>query len=248
MTKIIALSGKGGVGKTSVSALIVKTLLKDKNKKILAIDGDPAIGFSTALGIEVEKTLDDIRRTVISDAKDGEKFAKSSILQRVDFEIMDALVEKEGFSFLAIGRPESKGCYCKINEYLKNIITELAPNFDYVVIDGEAGLEQINRRVMEKVTHLLMISDTSRKGVNVARTVYDLAQNNMEFEKAGLLLNRVKLESEIKDIDFGLIDNIGFLFEDDEIRNADIEGGSILDLSEGGVSKHFEKIILDFLE
>lgn len=247
MTKIIAISGKGGVGKTSISALIVKTLIKDPNKRILAIDGDPAVGFSTALGIEVSKTLDDIRNNVIQDAKIGDKATRTSLLQRVDYEILDALVESNGFAFLAIGRPEGKGCYCKINDYLKSIIAELSPSFDYIIIDGEAGIEQIHRRVMEKVTHLLMVSDASKKGINVAKTVHKVAKNAMEFEKAGLLFNRLKSASEVKETDFTSLDCIGYLFENEEIRNADINGTSILNLPDDEMSNYFEKIIMNFL-
>lgn len=85
------------------------------------------------------------------------------LLSESRYKIAEAIVEKEGFAFLAIGRPESAGCYCRINSYLKEVITMISEQFDYVVIDGEAGIEQINRRVMEKVTHLLLISDTSKR-------------------------------------------------------------------------------------
>lgn len=84
-------------------------------------------------------------------------------------------MEADGFSFIAVGRPEAAGCYCKVNLYLKEVISILADNFDYVVIDGEAGVEQINRRVMEKVTHLLLITDSSRKGTQVIRTIKKVA-------------------------------------------------------------------------
>ncbi len=247
MTKIITIAGKGGVGKTSISALVVKALLKDKSKKVLAIDGDPAIGFSTALGIDVNKTLDDIRKEIIKEAIEGEQAAKTALLQKVNYELLDALVEEKGFAFLAIGRPEGKGCYCKINEYLKDIIAELAPNFDYIVIDGEAGLEQINRRVMEKVTHLLIVSDLSKKGIHVAKTVLDVAENSMEFEKAGFLFNRVKSLDEVHADGLAPLNLIGALLENDEVRHADIEGEPILNLSDDGIAAQVEDIITEFL-
>lgn len=247
MAKIIALSGKGGVGKTSISALILKTLLKETDKKILAIDGDPAVGFSMALGIEVTRTLDDIRNEVIGLAKSGEKEAKTALLQRINYEVLDAMVEENGFAFLAIGRPEGKGCYCKINEYLKDIIAELEPNFDYIIIDGEAGIEQINRRVMERVTHLLMVSDASQKGIKVAKTVYDVAQKAMMFDKAGLLLNRLKTESDVREGDVAPLRLIGCLLENEAIRSADIQGNPILKIPEDEMTEHFQKILMDFL-
>lgn len=248
MTKIIAVNGKGGVGKTSLSALIVRTLIKNPNNRVLAIDGDPAVGFSTALGVEVTKTLDDIRNSLVENVKEGEKNTKSSLMHQVNYEMLDALVENKGFAFLAIGRPEGKGCYCKINEYLKNIIAELAPNFDYIIIDGEAGIEQINRRVMEKVTHLLMISDASKKGINVAKTVHSLAKKAMTFEKAGLILNRLKSKTEVNEADLAPLDCIGCLLENDELRRSDIDGKSILDLPDNEMVTYFEKAIMEFLD
>lgn len=163
-TKIIALTGKGGVGKTSISAALVKLLVEEfPEKKILAIDADPAIGLATALGIEPELTLDDIRNEIVANVEDGNTKEAMELLSESRYKIAEAIVEKEGFAFLAIGRPESAGCYCRINSYLKEVITMISEQFDYVVIDGEAGIEQINRRVMEKVTHLLLISDTSKR-------------------------------------------------------------------------------------
>ena len=162
-TKIIALTGKGGVGKPSISAALVKLLVEEfPEKKILAIDADPAIGLATVLGIEPEVTLDDIRNEIVANVEDGNTKEAMELLSESRYKIAEAIVEKEGFAFLAIGRPESAGCYCRINSYLKEVITMISEQFDYVVIDGEAGIEQINRRVMEKVTHLLLISDTSK--------------------------------------------------------------------------------------
>lgn len=152
------------MGKTSLSAAIVKVLIKSfPDKRILAIDADPAVELSTALGIEPESTIDDIRREIVENVENGNNRDAIELLGEARFRIFDALVEKDGFSFIAVGRPESAGCYCKINAYLKEFISILSSEFDYVIIDGEAGIEQINRRVMEKVTHLILITDPSKK-------------------------------------------------------------------------------------
>ena len=148
-TQIIAVAGKGGVGKTSLAGVIVKLLVEaHPDKKILAIDADPAVGLSTVLNVEVDKTIDDIRKEVIKNVEDGDTKTAVELLGEAKYEIMDAVVEQDGYAFIAIGRPETAGCYCKINSYLKEVITMLSDKFDYVVIDGEAGIEQINRRVM----------------------------------------------------------------------------------------------------
>ena len=174
--KIIAVTGKRGVGKTSISAAIVKVLTEKKpGARILAIDADPAVGLSTALGMEVHKTIDDIRMGFVNKVKEGDTRQAIELLNDAEYEILDALVEGEGFAFIAVGRPEAAGCYCKVNSYLKDIISILSKKFDYVVIDGEAGVEQVNRRVMEKVTHLLLVSDSSRKGIQVAGSIRQVA-------------------------------------------------------------------------
>lgn len=192
-SNIIAVSGKGGVGKTSVSAAFVRLLSEaHPDARILAIDADPAIGLSTALGVEVKETLDDIRKTIVTRVENGEPKAAIEMLNEARFRIFDTMVENRTFSFLAIGRPEAAGCYCKVNAYLKEVINMLAGDFDYVVIDGEAGIEQINRRVMEKVTHLILISDPSRKGIQVIETIRKVADELVMYEKCGAIINRVQ--------------------------------------------------------
>lgn len=232
-TKIIAVCGKGGVGKTSISALIVRLLLEQQNARILAIDADPAIGFSTALGLRVGKTVDDVRNEMIAATKGGLKEDKLAVLSRLDYEVFQAMEEKDGFAFLAIGRPETDGCYCKVNSYLKEIIEGLASQFDYVVIDGEAGIEQVNRRVMEKVTHLLLVSDASLKGVNVIKTISKVADKVVKPDRAGVILNRLKQVDELNRVDLGGLELLGLLAEDDLIRGFDIEGTPLLKLPEG---------------
>ena len=188
--KIIAAVGKGGVGKTSLSASFVR-LLSERypEKRILAIDADPAVGLSTALGIEVETTLDDIRKGITKSLETGKTREAVEMLSEAKFRILDAITEKDGFSFIAIGRPEGAGCYCKVNAYLKEVIELLTKDFDYVVIDGEAGIEQINRRVMEKVTHLIMVSDGSRKGIQVINTIKTVADSLVMYDEYGIIIN-----------------------------------------------------------
>ena len=193
MGKILALEGKGGVGKTTICSAIVRILgEKFPGSRILAIDADPAVGLATALGVEVRETLDDVRREIIERAEAGAGKEAVELLGEVRFRIFDALVETDSFAFLAIGRPEGAGCYCAVNAYLKEVIEMVSRDFDYVVIDGEAGIEQINRRVMDTVTHLFLVTDASKKGFQVIQTIQKVADQLVAYEKCGVIVNRVE--------------------------------------------------------
>lgn len=231
--KILAVAGKGGVGKTSIAATIVKILTKTyPDKKILAIDADPAVGLSTALGIEVETTIDDIRKEVVATVEDGNTKAAVELLGEARYRIYDAIVEADGYAFIAIGRPEAAGCYCKINSYLKEVIKMLSENFDYIVIDGEAGIEQINRRVMEKVTHLLLITDASKKGTQVIKTIKNVADELVMYEKIGAIVNRISDMSVTEFMDMGEIPVMAYIMQDSELAICDIKGESVFELPE----------------
>ena len=229
---IIAFAGKGGVGKTSLAATTVR-LLKEAypDKKILAIDADPAVGLSTALGIEVKTTIDDIRKEIVAFAEAGEGARAVELMGESRYRIFDALEEPEGYSFLAIGRPEAAGCYCKINGYLKEVIRLLADQFDYVVIDGEAGIEQINRRVMEKVTHLMLVTDTSKKGCQVIKTIRDVADELVMYERCGAIVNRLPdaltLQMAEEVIDTGDIEILSYIPSDASLTQFDLKGENV---------------------
>ncbi len=231
---VIAICGKGGVGKTSIAAMMAKILLQDNNARVLAIDADPAVGLASALGIKVDKTVDDIRKVMIKNTKNTDIKDKQSILSNIEYEVFDAIVEKDNLAFLAIGRPEDDGCFCKVNSLLKDIITSIASEFDYIIIDGEAGIEQINRRVMEKVTHLVLVSDVSAKGINVVNTINEVAKDLIEYEEVGVILNRLRKKEELNRIRLSEeIQLLSYITDNDELRDYDIEGKSILALPEG---------------
>lgn len=231
--KIIAVAGKGGVGKTSIAAAMVKVLTeKYPGKRILAIDADPAVGLATALGIQPEKTIDDIRMEVVETVEDGQTKAAIELPGEARYKIFEALTEQDGFAFIAVGRPESAGCYCKINTYLKDVITLLAEDFDYIVIDGEAGIEQINRRVMEKVTHLILITDPSRKGIQVIHTIKAVADRLVMYEQTGAIVNRILDEESRAAIDTGGIPVLAHIMADSQLAKFDLAGDNVFYLPE----------------
>lgn len=235
-TQIIAVAGKGGVGKTSLVGVIVKLLVEAyPDKKILAIDADPAVGLSTVLNVEVEKTIDDIRKEVIKNVEDGDTKTAVELLGEAKYEIMDAVVEQDGYAFIAIGRPETAGCYCKINSYLKEVITMLSDKFDYVVIDGEAGIEQINRRVMEKVTHLLLVTDASKKGCQVVQTIKKVADELVMYDRIGVIANRIPDMEVAKLMDIGGLELLSVIQSDSKLAQADVLGENVFNLPDDAI-------------
>ena len=222
--KILAVAGKGGVGKTSLAAVMVKLLVAAyPDKRILAIDADPAVGLSTALGVDVALTVDDIRKEVVANAEDGNAKAAIELLGEARYRIFDAL---------AIGRPEAAGCYCKINSYLKEVIGLLAENYDYIVIDGEAGIEQINRRVMEKVTHLMLITDSSKKGTQVVQAIKKVADELVMYDEVGVIANRLPNLDVKEYMDLGDIPVLSYILSDASLAEFDLKGESVFYLDD----------------
>lgn len=224
---IIAVAGKGGVGKTSLSAVIVKLLCAHyPDKKILAIDADPAIGLSTALGIDVKKTIDDVRKEAVNATSNG-KMSVIEILGNAEYSIEEAMVHSNGFSFIAIGRPESAGCYCKINTYLKDVIALISSHYDYIVIDGEAGVEQINRRVMEKVSHLILITDQSKKGRDVCATIKRVADELVMYDRIGAVQNRLSQEAIDAHAQIDGVETLAYIPQDTSLARYDMTGENV---------------------
>ncbi len=234
---ILAVCGKGGVGKTTVSAMLVRMLAEDPSARVLAIDADPAEGLAGSLGFEAHTTLDDIRREFISRLEEGRRGPAEQVHGQLDYRITESLVERNNVAFISIGRPEGAGCYCKINSLLRDILGSLAAGFHYVVIDGEAGIEQVNRRVMEQVTHLVMVTDMSRRGWKVVTSLKHVADRSVSYHDAGLIVNRVHPGEEIEPA--WLPEGVTFLGtipEDGDLRTLDMQGTSIMHLAEGPVT------------
>ena len=248
-TKVFAFAGKGGVGKTSLSAAFVRILSESfPDKKILAVDADPAIGLSTALQMQPSLTLDDIRVQIAENIEQGQTTEAIELLSEAKFHLLDSICERGNISFLAIGRPEAAGCYCKVNAYLKQVIEMLCENYDFVVIDGEAGIEQINRRVMENITYLVLVSDGSRKGIQVISAIEDVAGKLTNYIKSGVIFNRTKNTfnaDSVADIP-AVLSVIG---EDENQAENDMQGESVFNLSsESPLYRGAKKALFSLLE
>jgi CO dehydrogenase maturation factor len=230
MTKTIAIAGKGGTGKTSIAALLIK-LLSEKGA-VLAIDGDPSSNLHMALGMPLEETIGSIREGML-DRKTVEKTGVPKP-DYLELKVREALVESKGIDLLAMGRPEGPGCYCAANNWLRNSIDRLACHYDYVVIDNEAGMEHISRQTTRDVDILLIISDPSIRGITAAARTKDLiGEMRSRVGRIGLVVNRVQngIPSQIRQaVGKTGLDLLDAIPEDPYILDLEINGEPLINL------------------
>nr|WP_319374240.1 AAA family ATPase [uncultured Methanobacterium sp.] len=230
---IIAVSGKGGTGKTLVSSLLIKGLSGTK-KNILAIDADPDSNLPEALGVEVHKTVGDVREELKEDTAKGRIPTGMNKWDILDYRVMESIIETPNFDLLVMGRPEGSGCYCAVNNMLRRIIENLSSNYDVIIIDTEAGLEHLSRRTTQNVDVMLVVTDKSKRGILTAQRIGQLAEElDINFQKLFLVLNRVNAEnkndvlSKVKETGLELV---GVIYEDDQVTDFDIEGRPLVEL------------------
>ncbi|MCP4130876.1 MAG: AAA family ATPase [bacterium] len=233
---IIAYLGKGGSGKSILSALTGK-IACSKKKKVLLIDADPAMGLATALDISSFKTIGQAREEIIKEAKIATKEQeKENLTNIIDYLLLEALYETSDFSMLIMGQTNTIGCYCPINSLLKDTIKNIAGNYDIVVIDAEAGFEQINRQVTESVHFPVLLTDNTKRGVRTAIMASDTIKKapNMQPINTGIIFNRVEEENSplINEATGSGLNYYGFIKPDVLIKDRDAEGLSAFDMPE----------------
>jgi CO dehydrogenase maturation factor len=230
------MAGKGGTGKTTVAALLIK-LLSQKGL-VLAVDADPSTNLNLALGLSLEndETVGRIREKMTEDVSKG-RFSPTVAKQEYLFnKIMESLVESKGFDLLAMGRPEGPGCYCASNEFLRVSLDKLIRdyNYSYVVMDCEAGMEHISRQTTGDVDMLLIMSDPTIKGITTAARMKDLiGELRSKIGKIRLVVNRVKgeLSSEIrKVVDESGLQVIALIPEDSNLAALEMKGEPVTEL------------------
>jgi len=188
----IAVSGKGGVGKTTISSLIVRELIANQMAPVLAIDADPNSCLDEALGVKATHSVGTAREDVRTEAQKG-LAAGASKQEMLEMKIAESLVEAKGFDLIAMGRPEGPGCYCYANNVLKSVIASVAGEYPYVVLDNEAGLENLSRRIVQKVNMLILISDPSNAGLETLIRLQALAQEmEISYERLVIIMNRIR--------------------------------------------------------
>lgn len=231
---IIAVSGKGGTGKTLLSSLLIKEL-SEKGKDVLAIDADPDSNLPEALGVDVIKTVGDVREELKIDTAQGNIPKEMNKWDILDYKIMEAVVETPKFDLLVMGRPEGSGCYCAVNNILRKIIETLSKNYDYIIIDTEAGLEHLSRRTTQNVDTMLVVTDKSKRGMLTAQRIGELANElDINFKNIFLVVNRITPKNEdliLKKAKDTGIEIIGTIYEDGQVAEYDVEGIPLISLS-----------------
>jgi len=235
MPKIIALAGKGGVGKTTIAGILVRYLIEEiKSGPVLAVDADPNSNLNEVLGIEVHNTIGEARELMKKDVPQG-------MTKDVWFEykVHEAVVEGKGFDLLAMGRPEGPGCYCAANSLAKQSIEALKKNYPFVVVDNEAGMEHMSRLVTQDVDHLFVVSDPSPRGMLTAKRIVELiGELHLHINNWHIIVNKVR-ENERDNI-FALasvkgLEITGCVGEDSSLLRADAEGVSIFSMNRKSV-------------
>ena len=244
----IALAGKGGTGKTTVAGMLIKYLLKKDLTPILAVDADSNANLNEVLGLEVDETLGDARENM----KKGNVPSGMTKDIFISMKLEEAIVESDGYDLIVMGQPEGAGCYCAANSLLTNFLEKLTNNYPYIVMDNEAGMEHISRLTTKNVDLLLIVSDTSRRAVQAATRINQLAKSlNIGVSKSCLIINQAK--NSPPDAVFNMINEVGLelagtIPEDDTVYEFDMNGRPTVEMPEDSISvkaafEIFEKII-----
>jgi CO dehydrogenase maturation factor len=235
LKRLLAVCGKGGAGKTAFTSMMTRVLIDSgKAGKLLLIDADPAMGLPNTIGVKVKRTMGQVREEIIQTARGSDKEKKAQLSRMLDYMVLEALVETDSFALLAMGRTETLGCFCPVNNLLRDAIETLSTSFDTIIIDGEAGLEQINRQVMRRVDTLIVVSDATSRGIQTAAQIEKMVQREkvIQCKNIGLVFNRVQgnerlLKQSAQEIGLSVF---GYIPNDEQVARHDLVGKPLLKL------------------
>ncbi len=236
MSFSIALAGKGGTGKTTISGMLIKYLISKKKTPVLAVDADSNANLNEVLGVDVGDTLGNARE----DMKKGKVPSGMTKDIFISMKLEQAVVEAGGYDLIVMGQPEGAGCYCAANTLLTNFLEKLTNNYPYLVMDNEAGMEHISRLTTKNVDILLIVSDASRRGLQAAFRINKLAKKlNIGVKKSYLIINQMKATPSKKILDLVVENGVSFagsIPEDNLLYDFDLEGKPTIDMPNNSVS------------
>ncbi len=248
MSFSIALAGKGGTGKTTLAGMLIKYLEKKGKTPILAVDADSNANLNEVLGLEVTDTLGNAREEM----KKGKVPSGMTKDVFISMKMEEAVVETDTYDLVVMGQPEGAGCYCAANSLLTRFIEQLTDNYPYIVMDNEAGMEHISRLTTKNVDVLLIVSDSSRRALQAAVRINELAKKlNIGFAKSYLVINQTKeapSDQVLNIIKKEGLELAGIIPEDDTLYEYDLHGRPTIEMPEDNSAvkaafKIFDKIV-----
>lgn len=246
MSKYIAVAGKGGVGKTTFTALLLKQMIqRKKGTSILAVDADPNANLGEALGLSVTSTISELLE-LSKDPKAIPQGMPKNIF--IEYKLQQSLVESKEIDLLVMGGPQGAGCYCYPNDILRKHLENIGENYDFVAVDSEAGLEHISRRTIPHIDVMFVISDSSARGIRSAGRVHDLILGLKSAVKTIYLVvtksTEGSMESLNEEIERTGLNVIGDIPLDPLVVEYDLAGKPLFDLPDDAVSvKAVESIL-----
>ncbi|MHC4284022.1 MAG: ATP-binding protein [Planctomycetota bacterium] len=238
MATTIAISGKGGSGKTTLSAMIIRLLCSQSQGAILAVDADPNACLGQMLGVQPEETIAEIREQTRQKQPSNEGTDR---LRSLEYGIQQAITEAKGFDLLTMGRPEGPSCYCAVNNMLRTFLDKLSSQYQYVIIDNEAGMEHLSRRTTNNVDLLCIVAEPTAVGDLTARRIFELAkQLPISVKETGVIWNRTESNKKLDEIE-----TFGHIPGDKTIFDAAMQGKTIFDLEENSAALSAVRKILE---
>jgi len=235
MGYVIVIAGKGGTGKTTVAALITRIIREKKLGSILAVDADPNSNLAEALGLKIKETIG----SILDEVSARPQLIPSGMSKDrlIEYRVQTSIAEAEGFDLLTMGRPEGPGCYCYVNNILRNVVARLIADYDYIVIDNEAGLEHLSRRTTRQADALVIISDATKAGMRSARRINELAKElDIKAKKRLLVINQYNEKPDKEVIKELGLEYIGSIAQDNNIIKISQNGNSLMELDNDSVS------------
>jgi CO dehydrogenase maturation factor len=243
----IAIAGKGGIGKSTIASLIIRMLKEKKLGSVLGVDADPNSNLGEFLGMKPGRSIGEVLDEITAHK---DKIPSGMTKDRyIEYEVQTIIEEGEGVDILAMGRPEGPGCYCYVNNILRSIVGKLIKDYDFVVIDNEAGLEHLSRKTTSSADVLLVVSDPGPAGLRAAKRISELTlELKIKTKKRFLLINRGAKEFDKSKLDGIQLDYLGLIPDDAGIGKLSVSGGPLWELGKSSpayaaLNKLMEKIL-----